>query len=94
MVGGFRWCGDPRIAIFPEGRDFAPRGLRDCLRAKPKGNLEGRGVQKSCTREISDLKRYVLVFCGCGALLQSAMGTKFRSKCGPNGDPILSEMGA
>ena len=23
---GFRWCGDRRITIFPEGRDFAPRG--------------------------------------------------------------------
>jgi hypothetical protein len=25
--------------------DFAPRGPRDCPRAKPEGNLEGRGVQ-------------------------------------------------
>ena len=58
---GFRWCGDRRITIFPEGRDFAPRGLRGCPRAKPKGNLKGRGVQSSCTREIGD----VLVFCGC-----------------------------
>ena len=61
---GFVWCGDPRIAIFPEGRNFAPRGLRDCPRAKPKGNIEGRGVQNSCMREISKLKRYMLFFCG------------------------------
>ena len=26
-------------------RQFASRGLRDCPRAKPGGNLEGRGVQ-------------------------------------------------
>ncbi len=31
--GCFRRYGDPRIAIFPEGRDFAPQGLRDCPRA-------------------------------------------------------------
>ena len=24
--------------------DFAPRGPRDCPRAKPEGNLEGRGL--------------------------------------------------
>ena len=33
--------------------DFAPRGPRDCPRAKPEGNLEGRGVQNPRTREIS-----------------------------------------
>ena len=33
--------------------DFAPRGPRDCPRAKPEGNLEGRGVQNPRPREIS-----------------------------------------
>ena len=33
--------------------DFAPRGPRDCPRAKPEGNLEGRGVQNPRTGEIS-----------------------------------------
>ena len=33
--------------------DFAPRGPRDCPRAKPEGNLEGRGVQNPRLREIS-----------------------------------------
>ena len=33
--------------------DFAPRGPRDCPRAKPEGNLKGRGVQNPRTREIS-----------------------------------------
>ena len=28
--------------------DFAPQGPRDCPRAKPEGNLEGRGVQTQC----------------------------------------------
>ena len=28
--------------------DFAPRGPRDCPRAKPKGNLQGRGMQNQC----------------------------------------------
>ena len=43
----------PRPKRFPKGGDFAPRGPRDCPRAKPEGNLEGRGVQNPRTREIS-----------------------------------------
>ena len=43
----------PRPERFPEGGDFAPRGPRDCPRAKPEGNLEGRGVQNPRPREIS-----------------------------------------
>ena len=43
----------PWTLIFPEGRDFAPRDPRDCTRAKPEGNLEGRGVQNPRSREIS-----------------------------------------
>ena len=31
----------PRPKRFPKGGDFAPRGPRDCPRAKPEGNLEG-----------------------------------------------------
>ena len=29
-------------------RNLASRGPRDCPRAKPKGNLEGRGMQNQC----------------------------------------------
>ena len=47
----------PRPRRFPKGGDFAPRGPRDCPRARPEGNLEGnlegRGVQNPRTREIS-----------------------------------------
>ena len=43
----------PQTLRFPEGRDFSPRGPRDCTRVKPEGNLEGRGVPNPCTREIS-----------------------------------------
>ena len=43
----------PRSSRFPSGGDFAPRGPRDCPRAKPEGNLEGRGVQNPRPREIS-----------------------------------------
>ena len=51
--GGMYWeIHPPRPERFPEGGDFAPRGPRDCPRAKPEGNLEGRGVQNSRTREI------------------------------------------
>ena len=53
---GFRWCGDRRITIFPEGRDFTPRPERlpegeaqgqsqgpRGAKSPPEGNLEGRG---------------------------------------------------
>ena len=30
----------PRPERFPKGGDFAPRGPRDCLRAKPEGSLD------------------------------------------------------
>ena len=43
----------PRPERFPKGGDFAPRGPRDFPRAKPEGNLEGRGVQNPRPREIS-----------------------------------------
>ena len=43
----------PRPERFPKGVDFAPRGPRDFPRAKPEGNLEGRGVQNPRPREIS-----------------------------------------
>ena len=52
--GGMYWeIHPPRPKRFPEGGDFAPRGPRDCPRAKPEGNLEGRGVQNPRPREIS-----------------------------------------
>ena len=64
----------------------------------PEGEAEGqsRGPRGAKILHEGNLKfeEVCVGFCGCGALLQSAMGTKFRSKCGPNGDPILSEMGA
>ena len=34
---GFRWCGDRRITIFPEGRDFTPRPER-----LPEGEAQGQ----------------------------------------------------
>ena len=49
----YRKIHHPRPERFPEGGDFAPRGPRDCPRAKPEGNLEGRGVQNPRPREIS-----------------------------------------
>ena len=51
--GMYRKIHPPRPKRFPKGGDFAPRGPRDCPRAKPEGNLEGRGVQNPRTREIS-----------------------------------------
>ena len=52
--GGMYWkIHSPRPKRFPKGGDFAPRGPRDCPRAKPEGNLEGRGVQNPRLREIS-----------------------------------------
>ena len=48
--GGMYWeIHPPRPERFPKGGDFAPRGPRDCPRAKP----EGRGVQNPRPREIS-----------------------------------------
>ena len=42
--GGMYWeIYPPRPKRFPEGGEFAPRGTRDCPRAKPEGNLEDRG---------------------------------------------------
>ena len=41
--GMYRKIHPPRPKRFPKGGDFAPRGPRDCPRAKPEGNLEGRG---------------------------------------------------
>ena len=49
----YRKIHPPRPERFPEGGDYAPRGPRDCPRAKPEGNLEGRGVQNPRPREIS-----------------------------------------
>ena len=49
----YRKIHSPRPKRFPKGGDFAPRGPRDCPRAKPEGNLEGRGVQNPRPREIS-----------------------------------------
>ena len=49
----YRKIHPPRPERLPEGGDFAPRGPRDCPRAKPEGNLEGRGVQNPRPREIS-----------------------------------------
>ena len=52
--GGMYWeIHPPRPERFPKGGDFAPRGPRDFPRAKPEGNLEGRGVQNPRPREIS-----------------------------------------
>ena len=52
--GGMYWeIHPPRPERFPKGGDFAPRGPRDLPRAKPEGNLEGRGVQNPRPREIS-----------------------------------------
>ena len=52
--GGMYWeIHPPRPKRFPKGGDFAPRDPRDCTRAKPEGNLEGRGVQNPHPREIS-----------------------------------------
>ena len=47
--GTYRKIHPPRPKRFPKGGDCAPRGPR----AKPEGNLEGRGVQNPRTREIS-----------------------------------------
>ena len=47
--GGMYWkIRPPEDREICRSRDFAPRGPRDCPRAKPEGNLEGRGVQNPC----------------------------------------------
>ena len=54
--------------------DFAPRGPRDCPRAKPEGNLEGRGVQNPRLREISRAEGGVF---SNASLLSSVYGHSF-----------------
>ena len=44
-------------------RQFAPRGPRDCPRAKPEGNLEGRGVQIAEWGVFSNSSRLEAVYC-------------------------------
>ena len=49
--GGMYWkIHPPRPKRFPKGGDFAPRGPRDCPRAKPEGNLKGLQSQGSTLR--------------------------------------------
>ena len=48
---------------------------------RPERLPEGcRGVQSSCTREISKFKRYVLVFCGCQLWQENSDAQKFSDK--------------
>ena len=73
--GGMYWkIHPPRPKRFPEGGDFAPRGPRDCPRAKPEGNLEGRGVQNPRLREISRAEGGVF---SNASLLSSVYGHSF-----------------
>jgi len=74
--GGMYWkIHSPRPKRFPKGGDFAPRGPRDCPRAKPEGNLEGRGVQNPRPREIS--RAEVGVFSNASRL-EAVYGHSFR----------------
>ena len=74
--GGMYWkIHSPRPKRFPKGGNFAPRGPRDCPRAKPEGNLEGRGVQNPHRREIS--RAEVGVFSNASRL-EAVYGHSFR----------------